>query len=142
MPYGCLVLPRRATGPPRSGAGEGVGILRGTIMFDDLKDSKIWSSKNTEIPRPSKFVVQKHSVVFQKYGWFNRIYLCLKIIHNYSRFTKISPSQNFVFLKTLGEANCFGPKKITIYLWCPGGHKILIPKLSKSPNSKISFYVL
>ena len=29
----------REMGPPRSGAGVGVGILRGTIMFEDLKDS-------------------------------------------------------------------------------------------------------
>ena len=32
---------RQDTGPPRSGAGVGVRILRGTIMFEDLKDSRI-----------------------------------------------------------------------------------------------------
>ena len=38
------------TGQPRSGAGVGVGILRATIMFEDLKDSKKGSSENTQIP--------------------------------------------------------------------------------------------
>ena len=54
-----------ATGPPRSGAGEGVGILRGTIMFDDLEDTKELSLENTKIPRPSKFI-QIYSIVALK----------------------------------------------------------------------------
>ena len=36
----------------------------GTIMFQDLKDSKIWSSNNTKIPRPSK-IIQKYSILFE-----------------------------------------------------------------------------
>ena len=55
-----------ATGPPWSGAGVGVGILRGTIMFlGNLKDSKIWSTENTKIPRRSK-LIQKQSILVQK----------------------------------------------------------------------------
>ena len=44
-------VPQAPSCPPWSGAGAGVGISRGipryTIMFRDLKDSKIGSSKNT-----------------------------------------------------------------------------------------------
>ena len=57
--------PRQATGPTRSGARVGVGILSGTIMFEDLKDSKNWSSKNTKIPQ-STINYSKSIEVFSK----------------------------------------------------------------------------
>ena len=51
-----------------------------------------------------------------------------------------------IFVKTLGEANCFGPKKIIIYFGRPPGlSQILIPKLpekkTKFPTSKMSLHV-
>ena len=45
--------------------------------------------------------------VFQNYVWFSKIYLCFKISHNYSRFTKIPPSYFLLLFKTLGDTNCF-----------------------------------
>ena len=80
------------SGVDRTGAGMGVGMLRGTPKFlGNLKDSKIWSSKNTKIPSSSK-IIQKFGIASHKYFWFSRIYLCFWIINNYSRFTKIPPS--------------------------------------------------
>ena len=43
----------------------------------------------------------------------------------------------------LGEANCLGPKKLIISVWCPCWLcNILITRLPKFPNSKMSFRVL
>ena len=66
-PYLFLVTgpPRQATGPPRSGAGVGVGVLRGTTMFEDLKDSKQMIFRNTKIP-PCTINYSKSIEVFSK----------------------------------------------------------------------------
>ena len=107
--------------PP--GAWSGAGVGGGTIMFQDLKDSKKWSSKNTKIPRRSKHI-QTYSICFQAYSRFTRIYLCLKIIRNYSRFIEIPPSCFSVFIKTVEIEDCFGPTKLEILVF-------VAPSLSK-----------
>ena len=56
-----------------------------------LRKFKKWSSENTKIPRLSN-IIQKYSICVPKYCRITRIYLCLKIIHKYSRFTEIPPS--------------------------------------------------
>ena len=70
------------------GAGVGVGILRGSIMFiGDFKESKIFSSTNTKIPRRSKTI--------QKYSFLNMFdFLGFTYVLRFSesqRFIKIPP---------------------------------------------------
>ena len=73
---------------------------KGLWFLGNPKDMKNWSSKNTKIPRGSKitrksqrfnkFIVPKYqdstriqhyekwSILFQKYSWVSRIYLCFE----------------------------------------------------------------
>ena len=60
-------------------------------LLGNPKDSKTWSAKNTKIPRGSK--IMKNGKYFSKHMFdlisFTYVF---EIIHNYSRFVKISPS--------------------------------------------------
>ena len=71
------------------GARLGVGISRGTMKFQG--DSKFDRPQVTRFHNPP-WITQKTSTHVQHYFKFNKIYLCFRIINNYSRFTKIPPS--------------------------------------------------
>ena len=83
-------------GPLKRVVGCWVGILKGipryTIMFEDLKDSKHSSSKNTKIPRPSK-VLQKISKIVQTYFRLIGINIGFKDL----RISKIYQDSTIVF---------------------------------------------
>ena len=54
-----------------AGAGAGDGILMGVcVFFGNLKDSKIWLSKNTKSPRPSN-LVKKYRHFFNNIDTFS-----------------------------------------------------------------------
>ena len=93
-------------GPPWSGAGVGVGILSGTIMFEDVEESQKRSSQIQRFHAHPK-LFKSLEYVFQRYVCFSGIYLCLKIINNYQRFIKIPPSHFPFLFKTLRDINCF-----------------------------------
>ena len=88
-------------------------------MFEDLKDSKNGSSKNTKIP-PSSNNYSRSNESFETYLNFiecTYVSRSFTIIQDLIRFhPRIFP----LLFKTFGDANCFGSKKI-ILLWCPPG---------------------
>ena len=61
-------VPQAPSCPPRgwSGARVGVGILRGTIIFQDLKDSK------NDLPKTPRF--HAHPTIFKNIQYFPRTY--------------------------------------------------------------------
>ena len=86
-------------------------------MLQDLKDSNNWSSKNTKIPRRSKFIqsYSKISKCVQQYVWFSWIYLGFKdfmISKIYQDATIVFP-----FFQTIEIGDCSGHiQKITIVI--------------------------
>ena len=107
----------QATGPPRSGAGVGVGMLRGAgdsltwKMLDDSYHRKIplFFGKPLEkaiVLDPREFTHSKYSIVFQKYVWLSGIYLCFNIFR-FPKLIKILPSQNSVFCEHVGRRRLF-----------------------------------
>ena len=99
--------PTQATGPPRSGAGVGVGMLRGVgiPLLENVWISRIhqdstivnfrfvWKALGEDDRSGPKKIkpIQTYSIFFQKYVRFNRIYLCLKMFR-FPKLIKIPPS--------------------------------------------------
>ena len=68
-------------------------------MFQDLKDSKKWSSENTKIPRPSKMI--QHHDLFKRTFVLIDFTSVLKVLGD-QRFIKI-PSSHFPSVSTTIE---------------------------------------
>ena len=61
--------------------------LLSIIGNPDWWKSRLWCNMRSRL-----MVIRHYSICFQTSFWFTRIYLCFKIIRNYSRFYEMSPS--------------------------------------------------
>ena len=112
-----------------------VGCKGGCRYFGRIP--RYWFPRFTEIPQidlpncpempPPSINYSKSIEVFQNYFKINRIYLCFKIIHNYSRFTQIPPSCFPFLFKTIEIEDSFEPANNYLSILVPRK----FPKLSQ-----------
>ena len=91
---GCMLeeIPRSLVAPEM---GVGDGIMRGFVVFWKSERFNKMIVRKCQDSTPFK-INQKVSAFFQKYIWFNWIYLCFKIfmIFRFPNFIKIPPPKN------------------------------------------------
>ena len=113
-----------ATGPPRSCAGVGVGILRGFVVF--------WESerlKKRDLPKIQRFhdkstKCQNISALFQNYFWCSKIYLCFEILKIF----------RFLFFTRFHHRNIFENARRSQVVWIQRSDLPKVPRFHANPN--------